>query len=161
MTTTATNNSYKDTTTTTTTATTTREYYYRDVKIRVPRWLINLAHRYRVWLHPRYADEHYPTGIPTKKSEKELRKLFTDWGCAIDHHNQYIYPNQVLSGHIYLGNGRQLHIRAFKLDNGSIELKAHVEWHGMTHPIRHILYSGLDYNKGYKLLKKLLRTGKI
>jgi hypothetical protein len=127
----------------------------------MPRIFINLAHKFRVWLHPRYADESYDTGIITTKSVEELRKLFKKWGCEIDHINQYVYPTQVISGHKYLGNGRQLHIRGCRLDDKRIELKAHMEWHGMTHPIRHTLYVGLDYDKGYEMLRKLWQQGKL
>lgn len=124
------------------------------VKLRMPRWWINLAHKYRVKLHPRYDDMKYDTGIVVRDSLDEIRRRLLLLTCDIDNPNQYIYPTQVMSGHLYLPKGRQLHIRVFKHPDG-YELKAHLEWSGLSHPIKHIMYSGLDYEKGYLILKKL------
>ena len=82
------------------------------------------------------------------------------WGCEIDHPNQYKYPNQLASGHIYLNNGKQFHVRVTKHSKG-LMLKAHEEWHGLTHPILHILYANLDYEKGYRMLKKFIKRSKF
>jgi hypothetical protein len=124
------------------------------VKVRMPRWWINLAHKFRIKLHPRYDDDHYDTGIVVDCSLDEIRNRFLSWTCDLDNPHQYIYKNQVLSGHIYLPAGRQLHIRVFTHPKG-YEMKAHLEWSGLEHPIRHTFYSGLDYEQGYIILKKL------
>ena len=124
------------------------------VKVRMPRWWINIAHRYRVKLHPRYADENYDTGIILRCTLEEIRHRFILLTCDIDNPNQYIYPDQVMSAHLYLPKGRQLHVRVFKYPEGFI-MKAHLEWSGVEHPIRHTFYSGLDYEEGYRILKKL------
>jgi hypothetical protein len=130
------------------------------IKIYVPRFLLRWAHKFRVGLNPIYSDENYDTDIVVDLSILKLTKLMVTWGCEIDHPNQYKYPDQVASGHIYLNNGKQFHIRITKHPKGFM-LKAHEEWHGLTHPILHILYANLDYEKGYRMLKKLLNKSKI
>ena len=40
-------------------------------------------------------------------------------------------------------------------------VKGHVEWHGVTHPIRHIMYANLDYEKGYRMLKNFCEKSGI
>jgi hypothetical protein len=89
--------------------------------------------------------------IPLKK----LIKIMENWGCQLNHPNQYEYPDQVASGHLYLDNGKQFHVRVSTHSKG-LMLKGHVEWHGITHPILHIMYANLDYEKGYRMLKKLV-----
>jgi hypothetical protein len=61
----------------------------------------------------------------------------------------------VASGHLYLTNGKQFHLRVYKNSDG-LMIKGHVEWHGITHPILHMMYANLDYEKGYRMLKNLL-----
>ena len=124
------------------------------VKVRMPKWWMDWAHKFRVKLHPRYDDLKYDTGIVVTCPVEEIRQRLVLMTCDIDNPNQYIYPHQVMSGHLYLPKGRQLHIRVFRHPDGC-ELKAHLEWSGLSHPIRHTFYSGLDYEKGYLVLKKL------
>ena len=128
--------------------------------IYVPKFILHWAHKFRVTLNPRYSDEHYKTGIVLDLSKKGVEDLLTSWGCELNHPNQYIYSNQILSGHIYLKNGKQLHIRVKKVKNG-FELKGHVEWHGVTHPILHMLYANLDYEKGHQMVKNFVKKSKI
>ena len=122
------------------------------IKLFVPKFLLDLAHEFRVKLNPIYADENYETDLIVDIPLKELQNIMRDWGCEIDHPNQFWYPDQVTSGHIYLENGKQFHMRVYKHKDGFL-VKGHVEWHGVTHPIRHIMYANLDYEKGYRMLK--------
>lgn len=124
------------------------------IKVQMPRWWIDLAHKFRVKLHPRYADEHYNTGIVVTCTLEEIRQRFIQFTCDIDNPNQYIYPEQVMSAHLYLPKGKQLHVRVYKCSEGFL-MKGHLEWSGTKHPIRHTFYSGLDYDEGDKILKKL------
>lgn len=124
-------------------------------KIRVPRFFTNLAHKFRVKLNPRYADEIYDTDLYTRLPLETIISIMESWGCKINDENQYWYPNQVASGHLFFTNGRQLHIRVYDHGNGLYSLKAHVEWDGMIRPVMHIMYAGLDYYKGYRILKHL------
>jgi hypothetical protein len=130
------------------------------IKIYVPKFLLRWAHMFRVGLNPIYADENYDTDIVIEMPKNKIREMMRDWGCELDHPNQFEYPGQEISGHIYLNNGKQLHIRVTKHPKGFM-LKAHEEWHGITHPILHIMYANLDYEKGYRMLKKLLKDSKI
>lgn len=123
--------------------------------VKVPKFLTDIVHEVRVLINPRYADEFYQTGILTEMPLKKVEEKMKSWGCEMNHHNQYKYPTQVSSGHIYFTNGRQLHIRVKFISGGKYELKGHVEWHGVSHPIRHMMYADLDYDLGYKILKKL------
>ena len=93
--------------------------------------------------------------IVIKMPLKKLIKLMESWGSDMNHPNQYWYPDQVASAHIYLDNGKQFHVRVYKHEKG-LMLQGHLEWHGITHPIRHTMYANLDYEKGYRMLKKLL-----
>ena len=128
--------------------------------IYVPKFLLRWAHKFRVGLNPIYADENYDTDIVIDLPKPKIIKLMESWGCEIDHPNQFEYPDQIASGHIYLNNGKQLHIRVTNHPKGFM-LKAHEEWHGLTHPFLHIMYANLDYEKGYRMLKKLLVKSKI
>jgi hypothetical protein len=128
--------------------------------IYVPKFMLRWAHKFRVALNPIYSDEHYKTGLVVDLPLKKVEKLLLSWGCEVNHPNQYEYKNQVASGHIYLKNGKQLHIRVKKVKKG-LELKGHVEWHGVTHPILHMLYANLDYEKGYKMIKNFLKKSNI
>ena len=130
------------------------------VKIYVPRFLLRWAHKFRVKLNPIYADENYDTDLVTDLPLTKLKKLMLSWGCELDHPNQFSYPDQVTSGHIYLKNGKQFHVRVSKHPDG-LMMKGHVEWHGLTHPILHILYANLDYEKGYRMLKELVEKSSI
>jgi hypothetical protein len=130
------------------------------IKIYVPKFLLRWAHRFRVHLNPIYSDENYNTDIIIDLSLDKLLKVLSSWDCELNHPNQFNYPHQVASGHIYLNNGKQLHIRVTKHSKG-LMLKAHEEWHGVTHPILHIMYANLDYEKGYRMLKRLLNKSKI
>ena len=127
---------------------------------RVPRFFINLAHKFRVKLNPIYSDENYDTDIFTTIPLEEIIKIMQSWGCITDDPNQYMYSNQVGSGHMSFINGRQLHIRVYKHPDGRYSLKAHAEWDGLVRPIMHIMYAGLDYEKGYKILKRLWQHSK-
>jgi hypothetical protein len=122
--------------------------------------MLRWAHKFRVALNPIYSDEHYDTGLVIDLPIKKIENLLSSWGCELNHPNQFEYPNQVLSGHLYLKNGKQLHIRVKKVDKG-LELKGHVEWHGVTHPILHMLYANLDYEKGYQMVKNFLEKSNI
>jgi hypothetical protein len=125
----------------------------------MPKKFLKWAHDFRVKLHPRYADENYDTDIVINISLKKLLKFMETWGFELNHPNQYNYPDQVASGHLYLTNGKQFHIRVYKRSEG-LMIKGHVEWHGITHPILHMMYANLDYEKGYRMLKNLLeKTG--
>lgn len=130
------------------------------IKIFVPKFLLRWAHKFRVHLNPIYADENYDTDIVVDIPLSRLLKIMKSWDCEIDHPNQYWYPNQVASGHIYLKNGKQFHVRVYDHSDG-LMLKAHEEWHGLNHPILHILYANLDYEKGYRMLKKLFERVNI
>ena len=130
------------------------------IKIHMPKFLLRWAHRFRVRLNPIYADENYDTDIVIDIPLPKLMKLMGSWGCELNHPNQFEYPNQVASGHIYLNNGKQFHLRVTKTPKGMM-LKGHVEWHGVTHPILHIMYANLDYEIGYRMLKKMLARSKI
>ncbi len=130
------------------------------IKIFVPKFLLDWAHEFRVKLNPMYADENYDSDIIVDISLEELKTLMRSWGCEIDHPNQFWYPNQVTSGHIYLENGKQFHMRVYKHKKGFL-IKGHVEWHGVTHPIRHIMYANLDYEKGYRMLKLFCEKSNI
>ena len=125
------------------------------LRIRVPKFLLNLAHKFRVGLNSIYSDEHYGTGITLDLPLEDIELQISTWGCELNRPNQYKYPDQVSSGHLNLKNGKQFHVRVYKKTNG-YELKAHVEWHGVTHPILHMLYANLDYIKGYKMLKNFI-----
>ncbi len=129
------------------------------IKIYIPKFLLRWAHKFRVGLNPIYSDEHYDTGIILDIALQELETIMGSWGCELNHPNQFQYPNQVASGHKYLQNGKQLHIRVIEKPDG-YELKAHVEWHGVTHPILHMLYANLDYQKGYEMLKRFIEKSK-
>ena len=124
-------------------------------RIRSPKIFVRWAHTFRVKLNPRYADENYDTDIYTELPLETIIQILASWGCRINDPNQYWYPNQVASGHIYFTNGRQLHIRVYEHEDGRYSLKAHVEWDGMVRPIMHIMYAGLDYHKGYRILRHL------
>jgi hypothetical protein len=130
------------------------------IKIYMPKFLLRWAHSFRVHLNPIYADENYETDLVIDITLKKLHKIMDSWNCEIDHPNQYWYPDQVASGHIYLNNGKQFHMRVYKHPKG-LMLKGHVEWHGITHPILHIMYANLDYEKGYRMLKKLLEKSEV
>jgi hypothetical protein len=130
------------------------------IKVYVPKIFLKWAHDFRVKLHPRYADENYDTDIVINIELDRLRELMDKWGCDIDHPNQYKYPNQVSSGHIYLANGKQFHVRVYKHSKGFM-IKGHVEWHGITHPILHMMYANLDYEKGYRMLRNLLEKAGV
>jgi hypothetical protein len=123
-------------------------------QIFVPRILIDSVHEFRVKLNPIYAEENYETDLVIDTPLKKLIEIMEEWGCEINHPNQYKYPNQVASGHLYLNNGKQFHLRVYKHSKG-LMIKGHIEWHGVTHPIRHIMYANLDYAKGYRMLKSL------
>jgi hypothetical protein len=125
------------------------------IKIYMPKFLLRWAHRFRVNLNPIYSDENYDTDIVIKLPLPKLLKVMEAWGCELNHPNQFEYPGQVASGHLYLNNGKQFHMRVTKNSKGLL-LKGHVEWHGITHPILHIMYANLDYEKGYQMLKRLL-----
>jgi len=130
------------------------------VKIRMPKFLLRWAHTFRVHLNPIYADENYDTDIVINLPIPKLLQIMADWGCEVNHPNQYQYPNQVASGHIYLNNGKQFHMRVYRHKNG-LMMKGHVEWHGITHPILHIMYANLDYEKGYRMMKKLVENTEL
>ena len=130
------------------------------IKIYVPKFLLRWAHKFRVGLNPIYSDENYDTDIVVDLPLQKIIKHMKKWGCEIDHPNQYKYPNQLASGHIYLNNGKQFHVRVTKHSKG-LMLKAHEEWHGLTHPILHILYANLDYEKGYRMLKKFIKQSNL
>ena len=130
------------------------------VKVYCPKFFLKLAHKFRVSLNPIYSDENYDTDIVVDISLKELTKVLKTWGCELNHPNQYWYPDQVASGHIYLNNGKQFHLRVTKHRRG-LMLKGHIEWHGLTHPILHILYANLDYESGYRMLKKLMKKSNL
>lgn len=125
------------------------------ISLILPRYFINLAHRVRISISPIFSDENYDTGIRTTCSLYEIECKMREWGCEINHPNQYRYPNQVSSGHLYLKNEKQLHIRVTKVNSMEYELKGHVEWHGLRHPLLHTLCINLDYDKGYRMLKEL------
>jgi hypothetical protein len=129
------------------------------IKIYLPKFFLRWAHAFRVRLNPIYADENYKTDIIIDLQLDNLIKIMEKWGCEINHPNQYSYPHQVASGHIYLNNGKQFHVRVCRHEKG-LMLKAHIEWHGVTHPILHIMYANLDYEAGYRMLKRLIeKTG--
>lgn len=130
------------------------------IKIYMPKFFLRWAHRFRVNLNPIYADENYDTDIVVNMSLSELIKIMEKWGCELNHPNQYWYPDQVASGHIYLNNGKQFHLRVYDHPKG-LMIKGHVEWHGITHPILHTMYANLDYEKGYRMLKKLVEKSKL
>jgi hypothetical protein len=130
------------------------------IKLLMPRFLLDLAHRFRVNLNSIYADENYETDVVIDLPLPEIIELMEDWGCEINHPNQFKYPDQVASGRMYLNNGKQFHVRVSKHPKGYM-LKAHTEWHGVTHPFLHMMYANLDYEKGYRMLKKLLEKAKI
>jgi len=122
--------------------------------IRIPRLFIDWAHLFRVKLNPHYADENHATEIVIRAKIDRIKKLFETWGFEIDHPNQYIYPDQVGSAHRALKNGKQIHVRMHRHENG-VMLRAHVEWHGVTHPVLHMMYANLDYKLGHRMLKDL------
>ncbi len=130
------------------------------IKIHMPKFMLRWAHKFRIKLNPIYSDENYDTDIVINLPLSGIIKLMAGWGCEINHPNQYEYPNQVASGHIYLNNGKQFHLRVTSHSKG-LMLKGHVEWHGVTHPILHIMYANLDYEKGYRMLKKFLEKSKV
>jgi hypothetical protein len=130
------------------------------IKVYLPKFMLRWAHKARVALNPIYADENYDTDIVVELPQRKILKIMESWGCELNHPNQYEYPGQIASGHIYLKNGKQLHIRVTEHPKGYM-MKAHEEWHGITHPILHIMYANLDYEKGYRMLKRLLEKSKI
>jgi len=130
------------------------------IKVYMPKFLLRWAHQFRVGLNPIYSDENYDTDLVVNIPLKKLMNYMESWGCELNHPNQYEYPNQVASGHLYLNNGKQFHVRVSTHPKG-LMMKGHVEWHGITHPILHIMYANLDYEKGYRMLKKLLEKSKI
>jgi hypothetical protein len=125
------------------------------VYVRVPKFLIDVVHEVRVLLNPIYADEYYAKSIMTRTRLKTIEEKMKSWGCELNHPNQFKYPNQVSSGHLYFSNGKQLHIRVKYIAGGKYELKGHVEWHGVPHPIKHMMYMDLDYDLGYDIMKEL------
>jgi hypothetical protein len=125
------------------------------VYVKVPKILIDVVHEIRVIINPKYADEFYEQAILVRNPLKKIEEKMVSWGCELNHNNQFKYPNQVSSGHLYFGNGKQLHIRVKFIAGGKYELKGHVEWHGVPHPIRHMMYFDLDYELGYKVMKDL------
>lgn len=130
------------------------------IKIHVPKFFLRWAHKFRVHLNPIYSDENYETDIVVNMPLTKLLKVMSSWGCELNHPNQYQYPEQVASGHIYLNNGKQFHMRVYNHKKG-LMLKGHEEWHGVTHPIMHIMYANLDYENGYRMLKNLLEKSKV
>lgn len=130
------------------------------IKVYVPKCMLHWAHKFRIALNPIYSDENYETDIVLDMPLADLITILEGWGCEIGHPNQYWYFDQIASGHIFLKNGKQFHLRVYTHPNG-LMLKGHIEWHGLTHPILHILYANLNYKKGYKMLKKLLGRSKI
>lgn len=123
--------------------------------IRVPKFLTDLVHEVRVLINHRYADEHYDTGIVVAGPLKKVEEKMASWGSELNHPNQFKYHNQVSSAHLYLANGRQLHIRVKYRSGAKYELKGHVEWHGVAHPVRHMMYADLDYDLGHEIVKAL------
>lgn len=123
--------------------------------VKVPKFLIDVVHEVRVLINPKYADEYYDKSIMVKVPLRKIEEKMLMWGCELNHPNQYKYPNQVSSGHLYFGNGKQLHIRIKFIAGGKYEIKGHVEWHGVPHPFRHMMYADLDYDLGYNILKEL------
>ncbi|UCH87922.1 MAG: hypothetical protein JSV49_06535 [Thermoplasmata archaeon] len=128
--------------------------------VRIPKFLTDLVHEVRVLINPRYADEFYDTGILVKGPLEKIEKKFAEWGAELNHTNQFKYPNQVSSAHLYFENGKQLHIRVKYISGAArYELKGHVEWHGVPHPIKHMMYADLDYDLGFKITKELWNAG--
>lgn len=123
--------------------------------VKMPKFFIDVVHEVRVIINSKYADEFYHKAILIKLPLAKIKDKFEAWGAEMDHHNQYKYPNQVGSAHLYFNNGKQLHIRVKFITGGKYELKAHVEWHGVPHPIRHMMYLDLDYDLGYRIMKEL------
>ncbi len=130
------------------------------IKIHMPKCFLKWAHDFRVKLHKRYADENYKTDIVIDLPLPKLIKIMESWGAVINHPNQYWYSMQVASGHIYLPNGKQFHMRVYTHPKG-LMVKGHIEWHGLTHPILHIMYANLDYEAGYRMLKKLCNKSNL
>ena len=123
--------------------------------VRMPQFFIDVVHEVRVIINPKYADEFYKKALNVKVSLKKIEEKMRVWGAELNHPNQFKYPNQVSSGHLYFNNGKQLHIRVKYLTGGKYELKGHVEWHGVPHPVKHMMYMDLDYDLGYDIMKEL------
>jgi len=101
------------------------------------------------------ADPHrWPYCIETKMSVEELREKFDGLGFKLDYPFQH-YKEQVLSGHLFYDDGRQLHMRAFPMGEGKYGLKAHYEWCAEQYPLKHLACQDLSYPRGCKMLRKL------
>jgi len=128
-------------------------------KLYIPRFLYDLVHYFRITLHPRYSDEAHDTGVLVRCTVEDVRERLSSWGCDVDLPQQYIYDHQVASGHITLHGGRQFHVRVYPGPDGHI-FQAHVEWDGLAHPILHMMYAGLDYELGQKMLSEFINGSK-
>ena len=129
--------------------------FHHGYGFRVPRWLVSLAHRFRTGLNPQYGDDGHPGMLTTRHPLVVVRSRLVRLGFDLDSINQFVYMDQVLSGHLYFKNGRQLHIRVRRLGKGHFSLQAHTEWNARYHMLRHIMYADLDYEEGIHMLRMM------
>lgn len=123
----------------------------------VPRWIVNGTHEFRRKLNPRYDDDGHPEKFFTRHPLFVIRSRLRGLGFELDTINQFSYPDQVLSGHLYFRNGRQLHVRVRRISKGYFKIQAHTEWNARYYLFRHIMYADLDYEEGYEMFIKMWR----
>lgn len=128
-----------------------------DYGFRVPRWLVRLYHEFLAKLNPSFDDDGHPEGFRTRVPLVEIRSRLKRLGFDMDSINQFVYDDQVASGHLYFGNGRQLHVRVRRRGKGHFRIQAHTEWNARYHLFRHILYLDLDYEEGFQMMRRLWR----
>jgi hypothetical protein len=126
-----------------------------DYGFRVPRWVVRLYHDFLKHLNPRFDDDGHRESFRTRHPLVDIRHRLKRLGLDMDSINQFVYPDQVLSGHLYFRNGRQLHVRVRRISKGLFKVQAHTEWNARYHLFRHILYADLDYEEGLQMVKKL------
>ena len=125
-----------------------------DYGFRVPRILVRLYHEFLKSLNPRFDDDGHRESFRTRLPLVEIRSRLKRLGFDMDSINQFVYDDQVLSGHLYFGNGRQLHVRVRRRGKGLFKVQAHTEWNARYHLFRHILYQDIDYEEGLEMVRK-------
>lgn len=100
-----------------------------------------------------YYLEDQPYCITTYDSLDSIRTKLQSLGFVIDYPLQHD-EGQVLSGHLFYNGGYQLHVRVFLIGNERYGIRAHYEY-APSRPIRHLICTDLDYEKGCDLLNGL------
>ena len=128
---------------------------HHDYGFRAPRWLVRFTHAFRGSLNPHYDDDGHPEYFATRLPLVMVRNRFKRLGFDLDSINQFVYEDQVLSGHLYFKNGRQLHVRVRRVGMRVLRIQAHTEWNARYHMLRHIMYADLDYEEGLSMMRTM------